>query len=213
MFKDHVYIGTSDEIQNFDIIMSYKEYFNHYNPFVSSYIPSKLSSGFTFRNKSIDIDYFDNIYSTRLNDLYLSPKIILPKINFLETYIQRFGKTPTELELVTFKNETSLQVTTQAVNFRDSKGVVIESTKFFVFDGPNSFDFLINKMFWAGMAYRSNSALAVIFGFQVNKQLLASYSFDYGLNKIQTYSQGTHEIVLNYLFSYKGKNVVTPRYF
>ena len=86
MFKDYVYIGTSDEIQNFDIIMSYKEYFNHYNPFVSSYIPSKLSSGFTFRNKSIDKDYFDDIYSTRLNDLYLSPKIILPKIIFLETY-------------------------------------------------------------------------------------------------------------------------------
>ncbi len=72
---------------------------------------------------------------------------------------------------------------------------------------------LINEMIWAGLAYRSNSSMSAILGFQVNPQFLVSYSYDYGLNKIQKYSQGSHEIALNYLFSFKGRKIVTPRYF
>ena len=83
--------------------------------------------------------------SIDIEDILVTPN--LQNIDFLETYIQRYGKVPSDVELTTFVNQTSLQITTQAVNFRDSKGVVLESTKFFVFDGPNSFDFLISKMF------------------------------------------------------------------
>ncbi len=72
---------------------------------------------------------------------------------------------------------------------------------------------IINDMIWTGLSYRTNSSLALILGMQVNKQFFACYSYDYGLNKIQRYSQGTHEIVLNYLFSYKGRQIITPRYF
>lgn len=72
---------------------------------------------------------------------------------------------------------------------------------------------LINEMIWAGLSYRSNSAMSVLLGMQVNKQFLVSYSYDYGLNKIQRYSQGSHEIVLNYLFAFKGKKISSPRYF
>ncbi len=72
---------------------------------------------------------------------------------------------------------------------------------------------LIKDIVWVGLTYRTNSALALMLGVQVNKQFFASYSYDYGLNKIQKYSQGSHEIVLNYLFSYKSKKVITPRYF
>ncbi len=72
---------------------------------------------------------------------------------------------------------------------------------------------LIKDMIWAGLSYRSGSSMAVILGMQVNKQFLVSYSYDYGLNKIQKYSAGSHEIVLNYLFSFTGRKVITPRYF
>jgi type IX secretion system PorP/SprF family membrane protein len=76
--------------------------------------------------------------------------------------------------------------------------------------GANAF---INEMIWAGLGYRSNSSMSIMLGVQANKQLLINYSYDYGLNKIQKYSQGSHEIVLNYLFSYKGRKIITPRYF
>lgn len=74
-------------------------------------------------------------------------------------------------------------------------------------------NFLIKEMIWAGASYRNGSAVSAIVGMQINSQFLVSYAYDYTLNSIQKYSQGSHEIVLNYLFSYKGKKVVTPRYF
>lgn len=84
-------------------------------------------------------------------------------------------------------------------------------------NSPLQFDvnanFLIKDMIWAGLAYRNGSAASAILGVQVNSQFLVSYAFDYTLNDIQKYSQGSHEIVLNYLFSFKGKKVITPRYF
>lgn len=72
---------------------------------------------------------------------------------------------------------------------------------------------LIKNMIWAGVGYRSGSNMAAIVGVQVNPQFIVSYSYDYGLNEIQKYSQGSHEIALGYVFSYKQKTVVTPRYF
>ena len=72
---------------------------------------------------------------------------------------------------------------------------------------------LIRDMVWAGLSFRSGSSLALILGYQVNKQFLVCYSYDYGVNKIQRYSQGSHEIVLNYLFSFTGRKIITPRYF
>jgi type IX secretion system PorP/SprF family membrane protein len=84
-------------------------------------------------------------------------------------------------------------------------------------NAPAQFDIganvLMRDMVWAGLSYRSGSSLALILGLQVNKQFLACYSFDFGLNKIQKYSLGSHEIVLNYLFSFTGRKVITPRYF
>ncbi len=84
-------------------------------------------------------------------------------------------------------------------------------------NAPVQFDinanFLIKEKVWAGLSYRSGSAVSAILGLQISPQFLASYAFDYSLSSIQKYSQGSHEIVLNYLFSFKGKKVVTPRYF
>ena len=74
-------------------------------------------------------------------------------------------------------------------------------------NAPLQFDinanFLIKNMIWAGLAYRSNSSASAIVGVQVNPQFIVSYSYDYGLNAIQKYSQGSHEIGITYLFSYK----------
>lgn len=84
-------------------------------------------------------------------------------------------------------------------------------------NSPLQFDlnanFLIKDKIWAGASYRNGSAVSAIFGVQVSSQFLVSYAFDYTLNSIQKYSQGSHEIVLNYVFSYKGKKVITPRFF
>lgn len=84
-------------------------------------------------------------------------------------------------------------------------------------NAPVQFDlganFLIRDMIWAGMSYRSASAISALLGAQINKQFFVCYSYDYSTSKIQNYTQGSHEIVINYLFSFSGKQVITPRYF
>ena len=72
---------------------------------------------------------------------------------------------------------------------------------------------LIKNKIWAGVSYRSGADISVLLGLQVTPQFLVNYSYDYALTKIQKYSQGSHEITLGYLFSYKQRKVVTPRYF
>lgn len=74
-------------------------------------------------------------------------------------------------------------------------------------------NFLIKNKIWAGASYRSSNDISAILGLQVNPQFIVSYAYDYSLSKIQKYSQGSHEIALGYLFSYKQRKVVTPRYF
>lgn len=84
-------------------------------------------------------------------------------------------------------------------------------------NAPLQFDLnvncLIKNKIWAGIGYRSGSDISVLLGVQINPQLLINYSYDYSLTKIQKYSQGSHEITIGYLFSYKQGKVATPRYF
>lgn len=72
---------------------------------------------------------------------------------------------------------------------------------------------LIKNKIWVGVSYRSGADISALIGLQVSPQFLVNYSYDYALTKIQKYSQGSHEITLGYLFSYKQRKVVTPRYF
>lgn len=72
---------------------------------------------------------------------------------------------------------------------------------------------LIKNLVWLGASYRSASDVSGILGLQVSPQMVFCYSYDFPLSKIQKYTQGSHEIVLSYLFAYKGKKVLTPRYF
>lgn len=74
-------------------------------------------------------------------------------------------------------------------------------------------NFLIKNKIWAGVSYRSSSEISAILGLQVSPQFLVNYSYDYSLTKIQKYSQGSHEITLGYLFAYKTRKIITPRYF
>jgi type IX secretion system PorP/SprF family membrane protein len=72
---------------------------------------------------------------------------------------------------------------------------------------------LIKDLVWIGVSYRSSADVSGILGIQLGPQFIFSYSYDFPLGKIQTYTMGSHEIALGYLFAYKGKKIITPRYF
>jgi type IX secretion system PorP/SprF family membrane protein len=84
---------------------------------------------------------------------------------------------------------------------------------------PLSFDitanFLFYEKFWLGGGYRidqNTSAIAGIVDFQVSKQLRIGYSYEYPLSDINSYTGGTHEILLMFEL-FKMKRIKSPRYF
>ncbi|MBX3164063.1 MAG: type IX secretion system membrane protein PorP/SprF [Bacteroidetes bacterium] len=72
---------------------------------------------------------------------------------------------------------------------------------------------IYQDMFFGGLSFRTGSAVSVLLGIQANKQLFISYAYDFGINKIQRYSLGSHELVINYLFAYKSNKITSARYF
>jgi type IX secretion system PorP/SprF family membrane protein len=65
---------------------------------------------------------------------------------------------------------------------------------------------------WIGIGYRNSNMLIGMLRCQLNYQLNIAYSYDFDLGSIGKYKNGSHEIVLNYVFSYARK-VMGPRQF
>jgi type IX secretion system PorP/SprF family membrane protein len=72
---------------------------------------------------------------------------------------------------------------------------------------------LLRETLWLGASYRSGSDISAIVGYQFSRQFLVGYSYDYSINQLRDFNSGSHEIVLNYLFSYRRNKIETPRYF
>lgn len=69
-----------------------------------------------------------------------------------------------------------------------------------------------NKAIGAGINYRTGDALTAFFDLQLNAQMRLGYAYDHTFSKLRDYSNGTHEVMLQYLFEYK-VNLKSPRYF
>jgi type IX secretion system PorP/SprF family membrane protein len=65
---------------------------------------------------------------------------------------------------------------------------------------------------WMGIGYRNRDMLVGMLQCQLNYQLRIAYSYDFDLGRIGKYKNGSHEIGLNYVFSYSRK-VMGPRQF
>jgi type IX secretion system PorP/SprF family membrane protein len=65
---------------------------------------------------------------------------------------------------------------------------------------------------WFGIGYRNSDMLVGMLQFQLNYQIRMAYSYDFDLGGIGKYVDGSHEIVLNYIFRYTRK-VIGPRQF
>jgi type IX secretion system PorP/SprF family membrane protein len=71
---------------------------------------------------------------------------------------------------------------------------------------------IIKEALWLGASYRTGDAIVGMLEYQINHQLRLGYSYDYGLNALQRYHQGSHEFLLRYEFGYRVK-AMSPRYF
>jgi type IX secretion system PorP/SprF family membrane protein len=72
--------------------------------------------------------------------------------------------------------------------------------------------FNLKDKIWMGIGYRNRDMLVGMLQCQVNYQIRMAYSYDYNFGSIGKYMNGSHEIVLNYVFKFKRK-VIGPRQF
>ena len=74
-------------------------------------------------------------------------------------------------------------------------------------NAPASFDINVitkyQNMYWGGLSYRYNDAIAIIIGIDWNKFTFA-YSYDVTTSDIKKYSSGSHEITLGYALNGSG---------
>ena len=65
---------------------------------------------------------------------------------------------------------------------------------------------------WLGASYRNNRSVAALMQFSVNDQMKIGYTYDFDFGKLGKYSNGSHEVMLRYVFKYNVE-VVNPLIF
>ncbi len=68
-------------------------------------------------------------------------------------------------------------------------------------------------LFAAGLSYRSSASLDFIAQFKLTEQLSLGYAYEYSTTKLNTFSSGSHEFMLQYFFDFSHAKIVTPRFF
>jgi type IX secretion system PorP/SprF family membrane protein len=71
---------------------------------------------------------------------------------------------------------------------------------------------ILKDKIWLGIGYRNKNILVGMLQCQLNYQIRMAYSYDFDLGTLGKYRNGSHEVVLNYIFKYARK-VVGPRQF
>ncbi|MBM1107736.1 type IX secretion system membrane protein PorP/SprF [Aurantibacter crassamenti] len=82
---------------------------------------------------------------------------------------------------------------------------------------PISFDisanFMIKEFLVLGAAYRFDDAFSAMAGVHVSKSFFLGYAYDYSINGLQSYNDGSHEIILKYNLFNQKKRALSPRFF
>ncbi|MFT5236475.1 MAG: type IX secretion system PorP/SprF family membrane protein [Flavobacteriaceae bacterium] len=76
-----------------------------------------------------------------------------------------------------------------------------------------SANFLINKRFTFGAAYRWSAALSALAGFQITDQLMLGLAYDRETTELSKYNSGSIEILLRFELFKSNENMVSPRFF
>ena len=76
-----------------------------------------------------------------------------------------------------------------------------------------SANFLYANKLTLGAAYRWDSAMSGLLGFQVTDNIMLGYAYDYDLTDIGNYSSGSHEIFIRFEIGGKNLGIVNPRFF
>jgi len=78
-------------------------------------------------------------------------------------------------------------------------------------------NFYYDEIIDLGFSYRQGDAVIGILGFQLNKYLKFSYAYDYIISELNTYTKGSHELMLQYRINFNApkhnRMCPEPQYF
>jgi len=74
-------------------------------------------------------------------------------------------------------------------------------------------NFLVKEVLVLGVAYRYDDALSALAGFTISKKFYVGYAYDYSIAGLQSYNDGSHEIILKYTLFDNKKRALSPRFF
>ena len=74
-------------------------------------------------------------------------------------------------------------------------------------------NFIFMNSFWVGASYRLGDSVDGLVMFQINSQVKLGVAFDYTLTKLQEFSPGSIELLVDYNFKFKGEKVNNIRFF
>jgi type IX secretion system PorP/SprF family membrane protein len=72
---------------------------------------------------------------------------------------------------------------------------------------------LFREVLWLGVSYRTSNALSFIVQVNATDQFRVGYAYDHNIGSYSLLQSNSHEVMINYIFSYRKTKVVTPRYF
>lgn len=73
--------------------------------------------------------------------------------------------------------------------------------------------FVLVEKLWMGATYRVGNSFGLMLQVQISQQLKIGYAYDLTTNELGSYNSGTHEVLINYDFSFGRGRVRSPRYF
>jgi type IX secretion system PorP/SprF family membrane protein len=80
---------------------------------------------------------------------------------------------------------------------------------------PMSYDINLNliyrKVLTLGLSYRKKESIDFMLKGQITPQLQFGYSYDFAIGEVSRLSNGSHELMLNYVFKYTQAKVISPR--
>lgn len=76
-----------------------------------------------------------------------------------------------------------------------------------------SANFLLYDKLTLGAAYRWSAAMSAMVGFQATDNIFIGFGYDYQTTDIETYSDGSYEVMLRFELFNKPERVLTPRFF
>ena len=76
-----------------------------------------------------------------------------------------------------------------------------------------SANFLINEKFTLGASYRWSAALSAMAGFQISDELFIGVGYDYQTTDLETYSDGSYEVMIRFNIFNNPERILAPRFF